>query len=377
MPQGGRTAKHKPPQGTRPNQRKEQPPVCLTPSSNVTPTGLDGDHVQRRLQLPDTTATWLRSIPRPADAAEPVLPDDTGAVELLDRLGVADPAETLAARPDRTANPELWWILDRTFQEMVATMGDAAPRDGFFGWPPITDKRDPVARHLYVWLLLATVPLVRRYHAEHGVPDDVSWESLACLGTTMAAARRQSGTAGLDGVWSEPLAFRGALYPLGRLTFERIEPVADGADFPPLPPGTCAIGTHIPGNTPLEPRACDASFARACDFIANHFPDRPAAFICHSWLLDPQLADYLPAESNLVRFQRRFTLARNQSESSANEILRFVFDRRNEHREVAEDVLAELPQDTTLQRAYVTHLRSGRRWYARTGWAPLDTYAPG
>jgi GNAT-like C-terminal domain/N-acyltransferase N-terminal domain len=336
--------------------------------------GLDADEVQRRLRLPDRTAVWLRSIAHPVDAVEPVLPDDAGAAELLDRLGVADPAETLAARPDRMAHPELWWVLDRTYQVMVATMGDAAPTDGFYGWPPITDSRDPVARHLYVWLFLATVPLVRRFHADHGIPDDVSWASLACLGTSMAAARRQSGTSGLDGVWSEPLAFRGALYPLGRLTFERIEPVAGGADFPPLPPGTCAIGTHIPGKTPLDPQACDTSFARARDFIATHFPDRPAAFICHSWLLDPQLADYLHAESNLVRFQRRFTLAPNQLESSDNEILRFVFDRRNRHREIPDDVLADLPQDTTLQRAYVTHLRAGHHWYARTGWAPLETH---
>lgn len=334
---------------------------------------LDADDVQHRLRLPGRTATWLRSIARPPDAVEPVLPDDAGAAEMLARLGVDNPAETLAARPDRATSPELWWVLDRIYQEMVATMGHAAPSDGFFGWPPITDKPDAVARHLYVWLFLATVPLVRRYHAEHGVPDDVSWESLSCLGSAMAEARRLSGASGLDGVWSPPLAFRGALYPVGRLTFERIKPVADGSDFPPLPPGTCAIGTHIPATTPLEPRACDASFASARDFVVNHFPDRPAAFICHSWLLDPQLAEYLHAESNLVRFQRRFTLAPNQFESSDNQILRFVFERRNEHREVAEDVLAELPQDTTLQRAYVTHLRSGRHWHARTGWAPLDT----
>lgn len=344
--------------------------MCLTSSDDVTPTRLN--EVQRRLQLPDRTVAWLRSIARVTDATEPVLPDDAAAAELLAQLGVADPADTLAARPDRRTDPELWWVLDRIYQEMVATMGDPAPRDGFFGWPPIQDERGgTVARHLYVWLFLSVVPLVRRYHAEHSIPDNVSWESLACLGSTMAAARQLSGKPGLDGVWSPPLAFRGALYPLGRLTFERIEPTADGADFPPLPPGTCAIGTHIPGNSRLEPRACDASFARARDFLAHHFSERPAAFICHSWLLDPQLAEYLPAESNLVRFQRRFTLKPNQCEPSHNEILQFVFARRNQGPDVPEDVMAELPQDTSLQRAYVTHLRSGRRWYARTGWTPL------
>lgn len=350
--------------------------MCSISSDDVTPSRLDADEVQRRLGLPERTATWLRSIGRPPDAPGPVLPDDAKTSELLSRLGVADAADTLVARPDPRADSELWWVLDRIYQQMVATMGDPAPRDGFFGWPPISSERDPAARHLYVWLFLAILPLVRRYHAEHGVPDDVSWESLACLGSAMAAARQLSGRSGLDGVWSPPLAFRGALYPLGRLTFERIEPVMDGADFPPLPPDTCAIGTHIPGGMPLEPRACDESFTLAREFVTRNFSDRPAAFICHSWLLDPQVAEYLPAESNLVRFQRRFTLAPNKFEPSDNEILEFVFKRRNDGPEVPADILTELPQDTRLQRAYVTHLRSGRRWYARTGWAPLDTHAP-
>jgi hypothetical protein len=257
-------------------------------------------------------------------------------------------------------------------------MGAPAPATGFYGWPPIApNDSGAVARHLYVWLFLAAAPLARRFHADHGVPDDVSWQSLACLGSALADGRRLSGRSGLAGVWSPPLAFRGALYALGRLTFERIQPVAAGADFPPLPPGTCSIGVHIPATGPLDPQACDASFARARDFFVTHFADRPAAFICHSWLLDPQLAEYLPAESNLVRFQRRFTLRPGEHELSHNEILQFVFGRRNPHRDVPDDVLAELPQDTTLRRAYVTHLRSGRRWYARTGWAPLDTHDPG
>ena len=30
--------------------------------------------------------------------------------------------------------------------------------------------------------------------------------------------------------------------------------------------------------------------------------------------------------------------------------------------------LTELPQETTLQRAIVTHLTAGRDWHPRTGW---------
>ncbi|MEV0796276.1 hypothetical protein AB0I34_01230 [Kribbella sp. NPDC050281] len=39
-----------------------------------------------------------------------------------------------------------------------------------------------------------------------------------------------------------------------------------------------------------------------------------------------------------------------------------------------DEALAQVPQDTTLQRAYVTHLRSGRHWHNRTG--ILHSYLP-
>ena len=31
-----------------------------------------------------------------------------------------------------------------------------------------------------------------------------------------------------------------------------------------------------------------------------------SGFVCHSWLLDPQLGEYLRPDSNIMRFQQRF-----------------------------------------------------------------------
>jgi hypothetical protein len=55
-------------------------------------------------------------------------------------------------------------------------------------------------------------------------------------------------------------------------------------------------------------RAAVARFVRriadlAREFFGHHFPDEPVShFVCHSWLLDPQLVEYLPERSNIVRF---------------------------------------------------------------------------
>ncbi len=293
----------------------------------------------------------------------PALPADPGA--LLARLTV-DPAaraETLAARPDPVAHPVLWAELERRYDEQLRAMGRGVPIDGWPGWPTIPADAGMVGRHLYVWLYLALVPHVRAFHAERGIPDDVSWAALAELGDSMRDHMRLFGTHGVSGFsqWSLPLRFRGAEYVLGRLAYNRVA-IA-------LANGQCgfALNVHIPASGPLDPAACDDSFARAVEFASRHFPDEPLTFFtCSSWLLDPQLAEYLPETSNLVAFQRRFQLVPHLPKADETrddrDVLEYVFGRMDPV------PLEELPQDTTLRRAYVTHLRAGRHWQARTGY---------
>ncbi len=144
---------------------------------------LDPGEVRSRLCLPAETMAWLERMERPSGSQGTILPDDAEAERLLERLGAdpADRAETLAARPDPDAHPELWWVLDRAYHDLRATMG-APPPAGYGGWPALPATTGPVGRHLYIWLFLAALPHVRRYHAGVGVLDEVSWDSLGSLG---------------------------------------------------------------------------------------------------------------------------------------------------------------------------------------------------
>jgi hypothetical protein len=186
---------------------------------------------------------------------------------------------------------------------------------------------------------------------------------------------------GLGAQWMLPLTFRGAVYELGRLTFNRGTVELDIASAPhgvhPPRRGDVQLNTHIPERGPLDPTACDESFARAREFFPRHFPDEPVAcFMCHSWLMDDQLANYLPADSNIVRFQRHFHLLPDEPGAHASvadgDILELVFHRAHGGPEIPANLLDELPRDTTLQRAYVAHLRADGHWRTRTGWFPFQ-----
>jgi GNAT domain-containint protein/N-acyltransferase family protein len=298
------------------------------------------------------------------------LPSDQEAAELLEQLGVqpSDRETTLAARPDPTAHPELWSVLERKCDDLLAGMGVPPPG---LGWPELPEDAGPVGRHLYVWTCLAILPHVRAYHADRDVPDDVSWASLAALGNELASARRLTGVGGLGASWGLPRTFAGVSYRLGRLAFDRQRPLPPGVEHPVLGSGQSGLNTHVPAGERLDPGLCDDSFARARSFFPGRFPEQVAGFGCHSWLMDDQLTAYLPPTSNILRFQRRFSHFNDQMQADWAPV-QHLFHRRYDSPEVPPALLDELPQHTTLHRAIVAHLRGGGHWYNRTGWFSIS-----
>ncbi len=341
--------------------------VCPDTSQEPDFRDLDVNEVERQLYLPPNTLTWLPSVDLPVGSAGPMLPDDAKAAELLERLGVdpVDRSTTLAARPDPLEHSALWWVLDRAYRALRVGMG-VPPAGG--GWPALPVETGSVGRHLYVWVGLAALPYVRRYHSDRDVSDEISWASLATLGEELASARRVTGLAGLEATWGMPRIFSGVSYRLGRMAFDRQRPSPESPEHPVLAVGQCGLNVHIPGSGGrLDPHACEDSLDQARAFFPQRFPEQVAAFGCHSWLMDDQLGAYLPESSNILRFQRRFTTFVDR-ELADWAPLEHIFHRRYEGTVVPALLLDDLPQQTALQRAIVTHLRSGRHWYNRTGW---------
>ncbi|TMC75986.1 MAG: hypothetical protein E6J09_10870 [Chloroflexi bacterium] len=279
------------------------------------------------------------------------LPDRAELSSIFPRLAIdqADAAEIIEGWPSPTKDPEIWWLLERAYHALVSDLGGIEP----LRWPNLPPEFGATGRFFYVYLFLAALGDVRAWHERRGIPDDVSWTTLADLGRNLTRDRRLLGDSGLRTSAWLTLHFRGVIYALGRLQFN-LSRFQEGP----------ALGIHIPESGPLSPEACDASFRWAQEFFPAHFPETPwRVGMCYSWLLDDQLAEYLDERSNIIRFQRRFRIVGEGSNGDA-EILRFVFKR------IAPDI-DELPQRTKLERAIVAHLRAGRHWRNRTGWLPL------
>jgi len=328
-------------------------------------------------QLAQQDRSWLEAIPV-AESLPPV-PQGTELLEILGDLAVPGPDLDEAIRlRTRIDDHELRYVLDRVLTTLVAGIGASVGPDRL---PDLSRCDDPLAQYLYVYAYAACFPLTRQWHRDREIPDEVGRRTLADLGRQMTHQRRRHGRGGLL-INTEWLAhhFQGRLFQLGRLQFELAglgrttssEIRAAGTD---LAPGSPTLLVHIPDYCgPMDPASVSKSFEAARLFFGMHFPEhQPATLACYSWLLDPQLADYLPPDSNIIRFQRLFTINQRRAKPTADDAdtFEFVFGRR--------DVEARdgLPRDSSLQRALIDHVDNGGHWYGGVGWRPFQTAETG
>ncbi len=301
--------------------------------------------------------------------AEPC-PSGLSEVVRLFAVPAEDVGPLLAAHDAVCRDAGLTAWVTSVADRLVGAMG--TPSDGP-GLGPRPDAPAAVAAYLPVVALAAAVPSTVAFHESLRVSRDVTAATLADVGRMLARNRVWEGQPGLGDELAGWLTrhTHAALFQLGRLQVERVTITAVTA-LPMRQAGlACATGDlvlnlHIPqAGGPLTPAAVDASLASARTFFSKRFPEeRYAAFVCHSWLLDPQLEAYLPQDSNLVAFLRRFRPAPEQPDDGDLSVRKFVFGDTT-------SPLRALPQRTSLQKAVVRHLGAGGHWHVRSGWLPL------
>lgn len=314
-------------------------------------------------------ARWLAELERPEVARVAAgLPEAGELPEILLDLAVPHESvnELVALRRRFDREPQWRWLLDRALSGLLHRPDEPGAAIGP-GTPPVDD---PLGRCFPVFVYLAALPHALAHHRRHGIDPEVSRRTLADLGRQIALHRGRHGRTGLSTPFWPALHFRGELYQLGRLQFQRtvltekLAPLVTAAGAAPRPDAP-ALDLHIPDFLgPLSPDAVERSLELARAFFPRHYPqeDHQVA-MCASWLLDPQLRAYLPADSNIVAFQRRFRPGPIDPEPDDAGPIRFVFG------DVAP--LSELPRRTAMERAIVDHLRSGRHWHFGRGWFPL------
>ena len=144
---------------------------------------------------------------------------------------------------------------------------------------------------------------------------------------------------------------RGNLVTIGRLQFEYGVKAAAPEHFPVKDANY--VWLHVPaGKGDLTKEAIIQSICLAEESLHRYFPslpDKPNIYCINSWLLSPQLPQLLPPDSNILKFQRLFTVT--DYYEGASSFLINIFHIKNRSVDYA-----LLPEDTRLQRGVKAYL---------------------
>lgn len=211
-----------------------------------------------------------------------------------------------------------------------------------------------------VWLLLliqASVPAKSLYRRK-GIGEEIFWNTFSDLTYKLYECKN------VQGVWGNfvphwySIFFTGDIVKLGRLEYENStydwDQPYQGCGIT-LQKGTPVKNIHIPSSG--EPFTLDArldSYRQAYEFFREELQGGPLVCVCGSWLLYPPYRDILPSTSHVVDFMGDFQILGGEAEEVFHDAWR-VFGAD------AQKPFPQLPEKTSMQRAFKQYLLSGKK----------------
>ena len=178
------------------------------------------------------------------------------------------------------------------------------------------------------------------WYQEKSIPDSVFFATMRCFTRFISECEKITGILAFDREWWTARQLSGILFRIGELEYEMMH-----ENNAPV------ISMHIPSDSVLTPENCDRSIKEANRFFAERFPEyEKCKYICDSWLLAPELSVLLPAQSNIIAFQKRFTVT--SVDYSGMEYTEWVFKTRKHH-------IPDFPEQTALQKNMKKYLLDG------------------
>lgn len=129
--------------------------------------------------------------------------------------------------------------------------------------------------------------------------------------------------------------------------------------------GDMVLDVHIPADLPLDPETCNASYKNAWEILNKAYPEHGfKGIVCKSWMLEKRLLGIMGKETNVTRFQDAYHGFPVKSNGDA--IYSFIF------KIPAPLPVAELPENSSMQRAVKKYLSEGNYFYEKGGFMPMD-----
>ena len=208
----------------------------------------------------------------------------------------------------------------------------------------------------FLWLYSYMACNVYEQYQEMGIDDEIFWNTFLDISLWCENAKKEFGILGLKEYGWFFRHIDMVLFRLGRLQFEKME-LEDSvvSEEMMLKEGTEVINVHIPQGEPLTWEACERSIE-----MAKEFWGEDKLYVCHSWLLFPDLDEILSESSNIKEFRKHF------------KVLQVDYREREAEWRIFGSVLknvTDYPEATSLQRKAKKNLLQGGSF--GNGWGIL------
>ncbi len=158
---------------------------------------------------------------------------------------------------------------------------------------------------------------LERKYAEKGIPTQVLLDTLHDIVLWTDVHYGLYGELGVSETNWLKLHFSLTIFRLGRLQFAFENCRCDIPEIG-IKKGEPVLDVHIPSGEVLNIEDCEQSFLEAKEFFSRYFPQYAyGCFVCHSWLLDSTLGRFMKPDSNIIRFQKMFTVIENDESLDA------------------------------------------------------------
>jgi hypothetical protein len=201
----------------------------------------------------------------------------------------------------------------------------------------------------FVFLLLSAETLYKRY-VKQGISDEIFYDTIKDLKYKFDECVDYKGYFGtFVPHWFEGF-YRLERFALGRFQYEHTD-IGREIVTPSgikIKKGTKVLFLHIPsGGAPLTDEVRMDSYKKAYEFYKNtsYVKNGKIIFVCHSWLLYKEHYNFLPRNSNILKFMNDFYIYDQYISDIKEDLWRIFSDK---------DKLPynELPEDTSLKKAY-------------------------
>ncbi len=204
-----------------------------------------------------------------------------------------------------------------------------------------------------VWMvfLMQGAKQAKADYEAKGIGEELFWATFADLRYKAIECMENYGVWGTFVAFWYPIFFSVDIVKLGRLEYETI--AYKGPEYTKngftLRPGDQVRNIHIPSSgEPFDKAARLDSYKKAYRFFK---PQGLLVCVCHSWLLYPEYKKILKPGSNIADFQSDFDIIETETGDFGDAWRVFGA----EHVKPA----PELPERTSMQRAFKSHLMAG------------------